>query len=186
MNISSSLDKKLARRFKTYDHDGNGYIEKADFEQFVAALCAEFGHATGTPAYQQLYGCAMPVWQHLVAAADANADGQISESEYKHSFANGLLDTPTFFDQVYTPFNEAIIAIIDADGDGKINIEEEVRYKRVTMNVAEADVRAAFQEIDTDGDGYITIAEKLASIRHYYLNNDLQPGISRLLGSLDA
>jgi len=186
MNISPFLDKKLARRFKTYDFDGNGYIEQADFEQAVTALCDEFGHGSDSPTGQRLYDSAIQLWQHLVTAADANADGHISEAEYKQAFANGVLDTPETFEREYIPYSEAIMAVIDVNGDGKISIEEEVRYKRVMMHLAEVDVRAAFHSIDTDGDGFITLAEKMESIRQFYLNNDPQANGVQLLGSLDA
>ncbi|MEY9895589.1 Ca2+-binding EF-hand superfamily protein [Catenulispora sp. MAP5-51] len=32
MQITPFLDKKLSRRFSTYDLDGDGYLERRDFE----------------------------------------------------------------------------------------------------------------------------------------------------------
>lgn len=186
MNISPFLDKKLSRRFKTYDFDGNHYIEKADFEQSVTKLCAEFGHGPDSPKRQRLQALYTQLWEKLVSSADANADGRISEDEYKQAFVNGLLVTPKNFEQLYIPFNEALIAIIDTDEDGRITLAEDVRWKKAIMNMSESDIRAAFPRIDQNGNGYITANEFLDAARQYYFNDDPQSIGSWLFGPLDA
>ncbi|MEZ2280901.1 EF-hand domain-containing protein [Microcoleus sp.] len=117
--VSLFLNKKLARRFKGYDFDGNGYVEKTDFEQAVAKMCEAFGHGPDSAARQRLYDLTMQLWQRLVTTADANADGRISEAEYKNAFANSMLVTPENFEQGYRPFCEAVLDIVDVDGDGR-------------------------------------------------------------------
>lgn len=186
MNISPFLDKKLARRFKTYDYDGNHYIERTDFEQSAAKLCAEFGHAPDSPARQRLDTLYSQLWERLVTATGSSQDNRISEAEYKQAFVNGLLVTPENFEQLYIPFNQAIIAIIDTNGDGKISLEEDVRWKKAIMNMSEPVIREVFPRIDRDGDGYITADEFLEAARQFYFNDDPQSIGSWLFGPLDA
>src|SRR5262249_48752970 len=109
MQLSSFLDRKIARRFRTYDTDGDGYIEQEDWEQAVARMGAAFGHGPESVARQRLHDLCLQLWHHLVTVADRNADGRISDAEYKNAFARGLLETPESFDAGYVPFLNAIM-----------------------------------------------------------------------------
>jgi Ca2+-binding EF-hand superfamily protein len=186
MNISPFLDKKLARRFKGYDFDGNGYAEKTDFEQAVARMCEAFGHGPDSAARQRLYDLTMQLWQCLVTTADANGDGRISEAEYKNAFANSMLVTPENFEQGYRPFCEAVMDIVDVDGDGRQSVEEYELWMHTLIDVPKADTRVAFRLVDKDGNGYITTDEMVEAIREYYFNEDPQSIGSLLLGPLDS
>jgi hypothetical protein len=44
VEISEFLERKLARRFQTFDFDGNGQIERSDFETSAGRVADEFGH----------------------------------------------------------------------------------------------------------------------------------------------
>ncbi|HEV8556223.1 MAG TPA: hypothetical protein VGR06_07495 [Actinophytocola sp.] len=61
----------------------------------------------------------MELWQHLATVADADADGKISEAEYKAAFAAGLLETPESFDQGYVPWltHPALTGLSPTDWD---------------------------------------------------------------------
>jgi Ca2+-binding EF-hand superfamily protein len=99
MEISAFLDKKLAQRFRTYDNDGDGYIEREDVELAAKRTGEEFGLAPDAAARQRLTQLLLELWQHLATVDDADTDGKISEAEYKAAFAAGLLETPETFDQ---------------------------------------------------------------------------------------
>ena len=52
MEISEFLERKLTRRFQTFDYDGDGLIERSDFEESARSCADEFGHdlkTTKTP-----------------------------------------------------------------------------------------------------------------------------------------
>lgn len=93
------LDRKLSKRFRTFDNDRNGFIEQSDFEISVARLAEEFGHDEESPARQRLLEVCLDLWDHLLQVADTNTDGRISEAEYKTAFVLGLLETTEAFDQ---------------------------------------------------------------------------------------
>jgi Ca2+-binding EF-hand superfamily protein len=185
MEISPFLDRKLARRFKTFDGNGNGFIERADLVEAAARMAEEFGHGADSAARRRLEDLSGGLWDHLAAVADADGDGRISESEYKAAFAAGLLETPESFDATYVPFLEAIMAIADADRDGKLTVDEQIRWTGSLMHLPEEDAREVFRRLDQDGDGYITTREMLEAIREYYF--DERPGSAGawLLGPLD-
>lgn len=185
MQISEFLDRKLARRFRTYDHDGDGFIERDDFATVAARLGAEFGHAADSAVQQRMTALCLGVWDHLVKAADVDSDGRISEGEYKAAFEAGMLETPAAFDAAYRPFLDAIMEIVDADHDGRLTEQDEVRWSGALMGLSEADARAAFGRLDDDGDGYITSDDLLTAIRAYYFDEAPDSAGAWLLGPLD-
>src|SRR5262245_587848 len=172
MEISESLDQKLAWRFRTYDNDGDGYIEREDFQLAADRTGEEFGHTPDSPARQRLTELLLGLWEHLATVADADSDGRISEAEYKAAFAAGLLETPESFNEGYGPFLDALMAVVDTEVDGRLSADEHVRWTRALMRLPESETRELHRRIDTDGDGYVTKQELLEAIRELYFDED--------------
>ncbi|MDC0669288.1 EF-hand domain-containing protein [Nannocystis radixulma] len=184
--MTEFLDRRLARRFRTLDDDGNGFIERCDFETSAERLAKEFGHGSDSRARQQLIELTLGLWDHLRRVADKNVDGRIGLDEYKAAFAAGLLETPESFDQGYVPFLDAIMDIADGDGDGRLTVTDEIRWTKALMHLPEQDAREAFRRIDADGDGFITVGDLLAAIRGYYFDDSADSPGHWLLGPLDS
>ncbi|MFI9150292.1 EF-hand domain-containing protein [Streptomyces sp. NPDC053367] len=184
--ISPFLDRKLARRFRTYDSDGSGYLERSDFESAANRMSDEFGLAADDPARGRLVELCVGLWEHLLAVADSDGDGRITESEYKSAFSRGLLETEDSFDAGYMPFLDAIMAVADTDGDGRLTADDHVRWTGSLMNLPEADAREIHRRLDADGDGHVTTADLLAAIRAYYFDERPDSAGSWLLGPLDS
>jgi Ca2+-binding EF-hand superfamily protein len=185
MHVSEFLSRKLSRRFRTYDDDGDGFVERDDFAAASRRLAAEFGHGPESAAWQRFDALCMGLWDHLVAVADADGDGRIGEAEYKDAFARGMLETQDSFDSAYLPFLDALLAIVDADGDGRIDVDDEIRWTSALMRLSEDDARKAFAGVDRDGDGFVTTRELLEAIRGYYFDEDPDGPGAWLLGDLD-
>jgi len=185
VEISTFLDRKLGRRFRTFDTDGDGFIERDDFERSATRLGEEFGHRPDSPACKRLMDLSLQLWQRLAAVADTDHDGRISEEEYKSAFSAGLLETPASFDQGYRPFLDAIMQIADVDHDGMLAVGEYVRWTGALMGLPEAHGREVFRRLDEDSDGFISTEDVLEAIREYYFDEDPESAGSWLLGPLD-
>lgn len=183
--MSSFLERRLARRFRAHDHDGNGFLERSDFEKAAVRMAEEFGHGPESPARQRFIEISLGVWQHLQKAADLNADGRISLAEYKTAFAAGLLETPESFTQGYVPYINAVVDIADQDRDGKLTASDQVRWVGSLMQVAEQDAREGFRRIDKDNDGLISGSEVVEAIRGYYFDESADSPGHWLIGPLD-
>lgn len=185
MEISEFLSRKLSKRFRTYDDDGDGFIEREDFAAASRRLGAEFGHGAKSEAWQRFDALCVGLWEHLAEVTDSDHDGRIAEDEYKQAFGRGMLETEASFDAAYVPFLGALLGLVDGDGNGRIDLDEHIRWTGSLMRLSEAEARAAFAGVDRDGDGYIATSELLEAIRGYYFDENPDGPGGWLLGDLD-
>lgn len=185
MEISDFLSRKLSKRFRTYDDDGDGFIEREDFAAASRRLGAEFGHGPESAAWQRFDALCVGLWEHLVEVTDSDRDGRIAEAEYKDAFGRGMLETEASFDAAYVPFLDALLALVDGDRDGRIDVDEHIRWTGALMRLSQAEARTAFAGVDRDGDGYVATSELLDAIRGYYFDENPDGPGGWLLGDLD-
>ncbi|MEU7478444.1 hypothetical protein AB0A63_20835 [Lentzea sp. NPDC042327] len=172
MEITPFLDRKLTRRFETYDSDQDGCVERADFELAGARTTGEFGLAADDLRAKRFREQLLAAWDHLSAVTDTNDDDLVSLTEYKTAFVAGLLERPEVFDDAYVPFVDALMAVADHDGDGHLGVDEYVRASGALLNVRPADARAGFTRLDGDGDGLVSGEDLLAALRAFYFSDD--------------
>ncbi|MFI5776354.1 EF-hand domain-containing protein [Nocardia sp. NPDC051570] len=182
--ISDFLDRKLERRFRTYDLDGDGFIERSDFQLAVDGMAREYNLSADDKKLQQLTELFLGLWDRLAAAADRDGDGRVTLAEYKTAFNAGMLETPESFDAGYVPFLDAIMDIADVDNDGRLTPVEHARWIKALMSVPAEHAEVIGRRLDADGDGYIDRTEILNAIRAYYFDEAPDSAGSWLLGPL--
>ena len=71
------------------------------------------------------------------------------------------------------PTIQAIVDVLDGDGDGEISPVEMAKwFEAIGLEREAAD--AAFQELDTDGTGRLSVTELIDAVRDYHLGkNDI-------------
>ncbi|HEX8867895.1 MAG TPA: EF-hand domain-containing protein [Lentzea sp.] len=185
MEITAFLDRKLTRRFETYDSDQDGYIQRSDFDQAGARTVAAFGLRDEDLRAKRLHEHLLGVWDHLAAVTDVNDDDRISLAEYKTAFAQRLIGRPESFDDTYLPFLDTLMAVADSDGDGHLGVDEYVRWSGALVNLPPSHARAAHARLDHDGDGLVSTDDLLAAIRAFYFSEDLDGPGAWLFGPLD-
>ena len=82
------------------------------------------------------------------------------------------------------PFLDAVMAIADEDGDGKLTVEEHVKWTGALMNLPEPDARM-IHDLLSDEDGLLSTRDLLEAIREFYFSEDPKAAGNWLLGSLD-
>jgi hypothetical protein len=184
MEITAFLDRKLARRFRTYDSDGDGFIEREDFTQAGERTTKALGLADDDPKAVRFHHTLIGLWDQLSSVTDLDRNGRISVDEYKKAFANGLLETPETFEEGYVPFLDALMAIADEDGDGKLTREEHVTWTGALLNLSERDAREIHNLLSGE-DGLLDTRALLDAIREFYFSEDPAASGNWLLGSLD-
>ncbi|CCK29351.1 calcium binding protein [Streptomyces davaonensis JCM 4913] len=165
--VSSEYERRIAARFATFDQDGNGYIDRADFNAAAKAVLAEFGTAARSDKGQAVYIGAEAFWQGMAGIADRDGDQRITRDEFVGGAVKRLRDNPDRFAEIARPFLHAALAVADGDGDGAATLTDTVRVlTALGVNVDIA--RAAADTLDADHDGRVEESEIVTAFARYF------------------
>ncbi|MEU5339556.1 MULTISPECIES: EF-hand domain-containing protein [unclassified Streptomyces] len=165
--VSTEYERKIAARFATFDQDGNGYIDREDFNAATKALLAEFGTAARSDKGQALYIGAEAFWQGMAGIADRDGDQRITREEFVGGAVKRLRDNPDRFAEIARPFLDAALAIADGDGDTAATVDEIARALKA-LGAPETVATAAAGALDTDADGRVTEPEIVSAFARYF------------------
>ncbi|GAX53416.1 EF-hand domain-containing protein [Streptomyces olivochromogenes] len=165
--VSTEYERRIAARFAGFDQDGNGYIDREDFNAATKAVLAEFDTAARSDKGQALYVGAEAFWQGMAGIADRDGDQRITREEFVNGAVKRLRDNPGRFGEIARPFLHAALAVADTDGDGAATVEEAVRVLRA-LGVPDGVAALAAAALDTDADGRIGETEVVTSFARYF------------------
>ncbi|WP_028647117.1 EF-hand domain-containing protein [Nocardiopsis sp. CNT312] len=170
MTTATKSASRLEARFRLWDSNGNGVIERSDFDAEANGIISRLG-AEGTPKGEALRQAYMGMFDRLAAGAgtqrmDRAAFIEVAEREIISQGDAG-------FAAMVQPTIQAIVDVLDTDGDGEISpAEMEKWFAAIGLSGAEAD--QAFSEMDTDASGKLSTTELIAAVRDYHLGrNDI-------------
>ncbi|GGU88987.1 calcium-binding protein [Streptomyces filipinensis] len=165
--VSTEYERRIAARFATFDQDGNGWIDREDFNAAAKALLAEFTVTARSDKGQALYAGAEAFWQGMAGIADRDGDQRITREEFVTGAVKRLRDNPERFAEIARPFLHAALAVADPDADGRLTVADTARVLRVLhvpADVAEATAAA----LDSDADGTITEPDVIPAFARYF------------------
>ncbi|MCX4233658.1 EF-hand domain-containing protein [Streptomyces sp. NPDC020707] len=165
--VSTEYERKIAARFAGFDQDGNGYIDREDFNTATKALLAEFGTTARCDKGQALYIGAEAFWQGMAGIADRDGDQRITREEFVNGAVKRLRDNPDRFAEIARPFLDAALAVADADGDGSVTLDETVRILKA-LGVPEDTAATAAGALDSDADGVVTEPDIVSAFARYF------------------
>jgi Ca2+-binding EF-hand superfamily protein len=165
--VSTEYERRIAARFAGFDQDGNGSIDREDFNSAAKALLTEFGVRARSDRGQALYVGAEAFWQGMAGIADRDGDQRITREEFVGGAVKRLRDSPERFAEIARPFLHAALAVADGDADGTASVPETVRVLRA-LGVDTEIAMAAANALDTDGDGKVGEAEIVNAFARYF------------------
>ncbi|MFR9797935.1 EF-hand domain-containing protein [Streptomyces sp. MS06] len=165
--VSSEYERKIAARFATFDQDGNGWIDRADFDAAAKAVLAEFGVAARSDRGQSLYAGAEAFWQGMAGMADRDGDQRIGREEFVTGAVKRLRDNPERFAEIARPFLHAALAVADSNGDGAATVGDTTRALRA-LGVPEGVARTTAAALDGDRDGRIGETDIVPAFARYF------------------
>ncbi|MCX5091024.1 EF-hand domain-containing protein [Streptomyces sp. NBC_00365] len=165
--VSTEYERRIAARFAGFDQDGNGYIDREDFNAAAKSVLAEFDTTARSDKGQALYVGAEAFWQGMAGIADRDGDQRITRAEFVNGAVKRLRDSPDRFGEIARPFLHAALAVADTDGDGTATVEEAVRVLRA-LGVPDGVAAVAAAALDTDADGRIGETEVVTSFARYF------------------
>ncbi|WP_026426048.1 EF-hand domain-containing protein [Actinokineospora inagensis] len=165
---ASVQDSRLKRRFELWDTNGDGSIDRSDYETEARRILQGFGEQENSPKGRALLSAYTGMWDTLASKAGVNSGGQvtldqfiqITDSEIAHGGDSG-------FDRNLRPTIEAIVDICDTDGDGEVSPAEFKRWMRAA-GVDERQAEQAFSQLDSNHNGSLSVEELVDAVRDYH------------------
>ncbi|MCF3134357.1 EF-hand domain-containing protein [Streptomyces olivochromogenes] len=164
--VSTEYERRIAARFATFDQDGNGWIDREDFNAAAKALLAEFNAAARSAKGQALYAGAEAFWQGMAGIADRDGDQRITREEFVTGAVKRLRDNPERFGEIARPFLHATLDLM-AGPDGMVAVTDTERVLRA-LGVPEAIAATVAATLDPDGDGKVGEAEIVPAFARYF------------------
>lgn len=174
--------KKLSTWFRMCDADGNGVLERVDYEKMADRLVAANRLGADSPVASRIRSTYMEAWEKTEKLADADHDGKVTLQEFLHAMGVKFADE-TLFKHLAADLAATVVEMTDHDRDGRIKEADYVANLRA-FGQAEEPARAAFQKLDRDGDGYLGKDELLAAVDEFYFSEDPAARGNWLLGPL--
>jgi Ca2+-binding EF-hand superfamily protein len=177
--VLSELQRlKIEHRFNLLDADDNGIVERADFELVAWRVSTElsFERDIEPETIIRLRKAYLALWDRLCDGRDANQDGKVSREEFVASIGHVVVESQGGYDQALRPIVDAVLDMLDYDGDGTVS-RDEFRIWFRAYGVPPDEVDEAFSRLDLDHNGLLDRAEIQKAVEDFYTSDDVgSPG----------
>lgn len=159
---------RIKQRFQLWDSNGNGRIERSDFETEATRLVKAFGETTQSAKGRAVMDAYLGMYDQLSSKAGPSAKDGITEEQF-----TSVIESLVFqqgdagFSRVVRPTITAIVGLCDTDNDGQVSPAEFKTWLKV-IGVDRSKAETAFQQIDTDSDGYLSVDELINAVRDFH------------------
>ncbi|MDA0568084.1 EF-hand domain-containing protein [Streptomonospora sp. S1-112] len=166
---------RLNERFSFWDNNGDGQIDRSDFEAEAREIIRSLNEDEASPRARAVLDAYTQMWDYLASKAgksslNAEEFAQVAEAEIISQGDAG-------FSRVLRPTIRAIVDLLDTDGDSRVSPDEFTRWLGAIG--VQSDSSEIFRQIDTNGNGYLTVDELLAAVRDYHLGRNDVPLLGR-------
>jgi len=175
-----------------YDIDGNGSLDKNDFECLAVRNTVIEGKGDWNEAtFKKNQEVMANLWNEIAELADFNKDGEVDAKEFAAAVQKNCMNKP-FADMpaAFKAFIDQHFRSIDVDGDGSVGLTEfrvdcvnRMAYKNI------ADLDAAYNKLLNDEDkkvGGITLARYQELYAQFIGNPDETCPAVNLFGPLEV
>jgi len=175
-----------------YDIDGNGSLDKNDFECLAVRNTVIEGKGDWNEAtFKKNQEVMANLWNEIAELADFNKDGEVSTDEFMKAIQTNCVGKSfNDFPNAFKIFISGAFQAIDVDGDGAVGLTEfrvdcvnRMAYKNI------ADLDAAYNKLLNDEDkkvGGITLARYQELYAQFIGNPDESCPAVNLFGPLEV
>ena len=176
--------KKFTHYFSILDRDGDGMLERSDFESIVGAVASARGLQEGSAEYGRLRDAVMDTWSHIEEFADPNGDGRATLDEWIQTL-DDTINNEDKYERYVTPFATGVFEMLDTDNDDEVGPDEYRQFFSI-FGVSTDASDEAFRRLDTNGDGRLTKSELLERVREFHTADDPNAPGNYLFGSFEG
>ncbi|WHT22851.1 EF-hand domain-containing protein [Crossiella sp. CA-258035] len=161
-------NERQIQRFKKWDVNGNGRIERSDYEAEAMRIIKAFGESPESPRGRAVRDAFIGMFEYQASEAGVGPNGALTQDQFlavneKLMFKDGDVG----FSRLLRPTIRAIVDLCDTDGDGEVNPAEFKTWLKA-IGVSGADADSAFQAIDTSGNGSLSVDELVNAVRDFH------------------
>jgi Ca2+-binding EF-hand superfamily protein len=166
--MATVQEERLEQRFRLWDNDGDGDVDKADWESEANEILSNLDVDPASPKGSAVKDSYSQMWEYLAGAAGVGTDGALDLDAFKAVVeAEMLKDGNAGFANVLRPTITAIVQVLDVNGDNQISPNEFTGWLKA-VGVPDTDADSAFAAIDTNGNGYLSIDELVNAVRDFH------------------
>ncbi|WP_406290647.1 EF-hand domain-containing protein [Streptomyces sp. NBC_00209] len=171
MTSSVQLDR-TQQRFALWDVNGDGQIDQADFDAEAQRILQAFGESPNSPAGRHMTDAYLGMWSFFADKAGIDEQtGALTPEQFNHIAEEHVLENGSAgFGRAVRPTIQAIVELVDVDGDGQVN-PAEFKTWLDAIGVKGVQPAEAFRQIDVNGDGHLSVEELVQAVRAYHLGD---------------
>lgn len=159
--------QKMVHFFNVLDNDGNGVLEKDDFELVGDKLSDLIGYSTTSRERLALRLKAHSLFIQVLSDI-GKEEATLTEEEWLHFFEDVVLAKPNDYINQSATY---LFSLFDQDGDGHIDESEYLdMFKAYGLYMSVA--KKGFDKIDINGDGKISGGELVKAFEDFFLSDD--------------
>lgn len=158
--------RKVAGVFHAMDADGNGYLEKSDFETLTERWVSIRGWQPGTEDYRRMQTIMMGWWSAIATMSGPGHAEKVSLDQ----LMTVVDQLPAMDDAIYATA-DAMFDAIDENADDRITLTE---HKQVVYAWKGTDdgIEQVFPDLDLNGDGHLSRQEFRDLWSGFWRDND--------------
>ena len=158
---------RLDQRFGLWDANGDGRVDKSDFEAEARRILSTFDEAETSPKGRAVLDAYRRMWMIAAREGGIAEGGGIDQEQFKQISKAALLDAgDAGFAEVLGPVIAAVADLADEDSDGKVEPDEFARWLNA-IGVPN-DPSELFNQLDTNGSGTLTTDELVQAVQDYH------------------
>ena len=165
---TAATANRLEQRFKLWDIDKDGRIERTDFQAEAERIIKAFGEDADSPRGRTVMDTYLNMYDFLASKAGVGKKG-LNLQQFADVVKREMIEQGNSgFARVLRPTIRAIVDLCDVTGDGAINPTEFRRWVDAIGAGSGADADESFRRIDVNGNGTLSVDELVEAIKQYH------------------
>ncbi|WP_033341995.1 EF-hand domain-containing protein [Catenuloplanes japonicus] len=178
MSATATQKQRLEQRFQLWDANGDGAIDRSDYEAEAHRILKSFQESPTSPKGAAVVSAYQNLWKISAEQGGIGQDGSLDPEAFQKASEAAMLDKgDAGFDRALAPTIQAVADLCDEDGDGQVDRGEFARW--INAIGVEADPIQLFNQLDTNGSGTLTTDELVQAVKDYHAGNIDVPLLGR-------